>query len=266
VWERWNQFTKIFEKSTNNGASWTPLGLDASIITQGQIDPARLPTADPNIAYTNVNNQFTAYQNINADAARIQLNDTSAAVDKRKFEILSLAQEAWFHFINDAETAQESIPLKLTRTGDAHISANVRAGAGIFEAGRTVPMGHWVSIPYNAGRYGTYPAGTWSVPSGSVARDKYCIIGQTLHYLCMMNAMTTTGSVSHLALALAGLPSMTLSYHCGFARVVLSGPSIETGYLYTQPGDGSIYINRLNSAAWPASIGSIWFSMTFSLV
>jgi hypothetical protein len=45
MWERWNQATKIFEKSTDNGSSWTPLGLDASIITQGLIDPARLPPA-----------------------------------------------------------------------------------------------------------------------------------------------------------------------------------------------------------------------------
>jgi hypothetical protein len=45
MWERWNQATKIFEKSTDNGGSWTPLGLDASIITQGMIDPARLPPA-----------------------------------------------------------------------------------------------------------------------------------------------------------------------------------------------------------------------------
>ena len=47
MWERWNQTTKIFEKSTNNGASWTPLGLDASIITQGVIDSARLPPYPP---------------------------------------------------------------------------------------------------------------------------------------------------------------------------------------------------------------------------
>lgn len=47
MWERWNQSTKIFEKSTNNGASWTPLGLDASIITQGVIDSARLPPYPP---------------------------------------------------------------------------------------------------------------------------------------------------------------------------------------------------------------------------
>jgi hypothetical protein len=64
MWQRWNSTTKIFEKSGDNGASWTPLGLDASIITQGVMDPARLPpyppvvTIPPNIAFTNVENEF----------------------------------------------------------------------------------------------------------------------------------------------------------------------------------------------------------------
>jgi hypothetical protein len=33
------------EKSTDNGGSWTLLDWNASIITQGVIDPARLPPA-----------------------------------------------------------------------------------------------------------------------------------------------------------------------------------------------------------------------------
>jgi len=44
MWQRWNSATKIFEKSDDNGGSWTPLGLDAAIITQGILDAARLPT------------------------------------------------------------------------------------------------------------------------------------------------------------------------------------------------------------------------------
>jgi len=37
MWQRWNGTTKIFEKSSDNGVVWTPLGLDASILTQGSI-------------------------------------------------------------------------------------------------------------------------------------------------------------------------------------------------------------------------------------
>lgn len=44
MWQRWNQSSHIFEKSTDNGGSWTPLGLNASIITEGTIADTRLPS------------------------------------------------------------------------------------------------------------------------------------------------------------------------------------------------------------------------------
>lgn len=56
MWQRWNSGSKIFEKSSDNGASWTPLGLDASILTQGQVAPALLQT------FLNTSNTFTPLQ------------------------------------------------------------------------------------------------------------------------------------------------------------------------------------------------------------
>jgi hypothetical protein len=66
MWQRWVEATKIFEKSSDNGASWTPLGLDASIITQGKIHPDRLPVATlpANVAYKDVNNFFSTDQTV----------------------------------------------------------------------------------------------------------------------------------------------------------------------------------------------------------
>lgn len=50
MWQRWNQSTHIFEKSDNDGASWTPLPLNASIITEGTI---------PGVAYLAAANSFS---------------------------------------------------------------------------------------------------------------------------------------------------------------------------------------------------------------
>lgn len=41
-WQRWNTTTHIFEISTNDGASWAVLPLDASILNQGLVATARL--------------------------------------------------------------------------------------------------------------------------------------------------------------------------------------------------------------------------------
>ena len=57
MWQRYNGTTKIFEKSTDNGGSWAPLGLDAAIITQGTVADARLSA---NIPKLNAANVFTA--------------------------------------------------------------------------------------------------------------------------------------------------------------------------------------------------------------
>jgi len=48
AWQRWNSSTKIFELSTDDGANWAPLGLDAAILTQGIIASiARIATGTP---------------------------------------------------------------------------------------------------------------------------------------------------------------------------------------------------------------------------
>jgi hypothetical protein len=49
MWQRWNGTTRIFEKSSDNGVVWTPLGLDASIITQGVIQIIRADGVADNV-------------------------------------------------------------------------------------------------------------------------------------------------------------------------------------------------------------------------
>jgi len=42
MWQRWNQSTHIFEKSDDDGVSWVPLPLNASVLTEGTLDQGRL--------------------------------------------------------------------------------------------------------------------------------------------------------------------------------------------------------------------------------
>jgi hypothetical protein len=43
-WMRWNETTHIFEYSTNDGVSYIPLPLNASILNEGTVSPGVLPT------------------------------------------------------------------------------------------------------------------------------------------------------------------------------------------------------------------------------
>lgn len=47
MWLRWNQSTNIFEKSTDDGATWSGILLDAIILTQGVLATARIPPISP---------------------------------------------------------------------------------------------------------------------------------------------------------------------------------------------------------------------------
>lgn len=65
-WWRYNSTTHIFEQSVNEGDNWTVPPLNASIITEGVFDPARLGGS---LAYTNAANTFSQKQTLNAGAA-----------------------------------------------------------------------------------------------------------------------------------------------------------------------------------------------------
>jgi hypothetical protein len=44
MWLRWNQSTKIFERSDDLGANWAAIGLSSNIITQDALGVDRIPT------------------------------------------------------------------------------------------------------------------------------------------------------------------------------------------------------------------------------
>lgn len=45
MWQRYNGTTKIFEKSTNDGASWSALDVSAAILLSGNLAVARMPVS-----------------------------------------------------------------------------------------------------------------------------------------------------------------------------------------------------------------------------
>lgn len=76
MWQRWNGTTNIFEKSTDNGATWAALPLDGAIITVGTVVDARLSS---NIPLKNGANTFTANQLISKTRPEIQFLHSGTA-------------------------------------------------------------------------------------------------------------------------------------------------------------------------------------------
>jgi hypothetical protein len=199
MWQRYNSTSHIFEKSVDNGANWSPLGLSAAIITEGTISPSQLPAS---IAYINISNQFVADQILVKTAPRIWLNDSSQPANLKIWDILNNAQRLKFSTSNDSYGTLGSV-LELDRIGNAYV------GAAFFERGRTTAVGYWTNQPFSASEYtvsgGT---GTWTVGAAAVIWNRYTVIGKTMHWSLYISwfsgSNVLTGAATALAIRLPG--------------------------------------------------------------
>lgn len=189
MWERWNQATKIFEKSTDNGASWSPLGLDASIITQGTLGAARLPA---NVALKDAVNVFTKYQTIAAEpagASEVRLYDNTQPVDRRLGRVISYAGNLYLVLTDDAITINHN---QLILAADN----TVRLTGSIFERNRSVALGEWQNVPFVASDYFGTGGLVLTVGAGDIV-SKYTLIGRTMHWQLKISAGDLTGTASN---------------------------------------------------------------------
>jgi hypothetical protein len=141
-----------------------------------------------NVAWTNQANVFTADQTISRGTPRLSFTDTSQPVDTRVFQVVAVNQHFVFQTLNDAQTAAISYPLILNRAGDATV------GKDIYEKGRTVAMGHWQDVPFNAANFTGSSGMTWTVAAGNIVKNRYTLIGKTLHWQLVIYASVLSGT------------------------------------------------------------------------
>src|SRR4249920_3873214 len=122
---RWNDTTHIFEMSTNDGASWSILPLNASVINEGALDNARFPanlTVTGNLGQNGVpanvprldgQNTFTNGDQriIGNPFSRLLLSDTSQPANTRVFDIANYSQSLQIRAMDDALSTIQSSPL-----------------------------------------------------------------------------------------------------------------------------------------------------------
>jgi hypothetical protein len=234
---------------TAAGLGATPLS--GSQVTAGTVADARLSA---NVALKNAANVFTNNQTLQAPNMLFVFTDTSGAVDARLWRIVAYSNGIFrLEALNDAQTVAQTAYL-FDRSG------NFTAAGVHYEQGRAAAMGFRTNIAYNAANYTTYPAGTWTVPSGNIQTNAYSMVGKTAFFAFVISDSTVSAGVTTLAISnpipgAAGTSYATApSFH---------GTLNENGTVYCQPGDANIYIRRPGGVAWPASSGQIMFTLTF---
>lgn len=191
MWQRWNQTTHIFEKSTDNGVVWTPLGLNASIITEGVMDPARLPPVAPlpaNIAYNNINNNFVAqtigsgsiFNGANMLTTYVDAGGLAGAKVWRTLQYQGTNQIRW-ELLSDDQSSVVRTPLMIYSTG--HIATQ-----GTLDIqGLGHPIGTWLDYAATWTSSSVQPA----IGNGSL-RGRYTRVDKTIWFLWEMNSGSTT--------------------------------------------------------------------------
>jgi len=135
-WMRWNETSHIFEYSTD-GVAFGQLPLDAAILTQGIIDPARLPGGsglDPTAPV-----DWTGQQTLVGVAPSLRFTETDQAANAKTWDIQVDALALKFRSLTDAFAGTELMSLsragvlKVTATGAPthELSANVN-GANVL--------------------------------------------------------------------------------------------------------------------------------------
>lgn len=201
MWIRYNPALKYYEKSDNNGASWSQLPLSASSITEGTFPPGVGITG--NIAYTDKSNLFTLDQYIQTSYyPSLIFSNISLPVDSKNWWIRNTnAQTLEFHAINDANTLIQSVPLALTRDGSARIAVHLTAMNGTIRAqgarGAPPGSGPGIELFYQGQGFlhcydinaGTYPP-IMIYTSGGVNVSHHLAVGT---YLTVGQYISSTG-------------------------------------------------------------------------
>jgi hypothetical protein len=188
---------------------------------------------------------------------KLGFNDLSQPANTRRFRIFNANQEFSVEAVDDAEAVLHAKSLKLTRAGDGYIWRD------IYEKQRTTALGHWMDVPYNAANFTVVPSGTWTVPSGSISTYAYCLIGKTM--VLAFYAVNTTVSGSPTQLRVSIPAGMTATREFRTAAIFNDAGTDTTGILGISAGATSVYVGKLQTAAFIAGTSHVFFSLSFQV-
>jgi hypothetical protein len=138
---------------------------------------------------------------------------------------------------------------------------------GVYEHGRTVPMGEWIVAPFDPANFTAYGAMNWIVSSGDQAQFVYTLIGKTMVMSFTIGPTTLTGTPSTLLyIKIPGgyLGAYSLLTMATYVRD-LDRSILRPAYAVTSPAGDRVGIARADELPYDLGTNHLWVygTMTF---
>jgi hypothetical protein len=224
------------------GGSDPLAALSASALTTGTVPDARLSA---NVPLKNTQNTFTTNQIVNAPNPTLIFTDTAAPADARVIYVANTGQRFAMAATKDDYTGGVGI-LTVNRAGDVY------AGRDIYEKGRTVPMGHWISAPFV------------STAPELVGTFQYALVGK-LCFVTVHATGTLPAPIGYLRITLpvGAYCDSAWSGKCFGNAFMYAGAGWEAGF--ANPSNNTIDVWRNLQVAWAAQMVVVSFSICYPL-
>jgi hypothetical protein len=124
----------------------------------------------------------------------ISLVDTAQPANAKVFRLYNASGSLTVDTTDDAVSTQQTVPLKLSRAGDASVYRD------IYEKQRPTPVGHWITFVPTL----TASTGTWT---GATAYAIYSVVGRTLTLEVSLEGGTLSAVTTNLFLSTPIVPA-----------------------------------------------------------
>ena len=147
----------------------------------------------------------------------------------------------------------------VTASGPITTTGSVTAGSvtvtgGIVERGRTVPLGEWIAVPYNASDFSA-SAGTWTVEAADLAPFRYTLIGKTMIVNVRLFPTTLSAAANQLRAKIPGGYVSAVNAEMPI-RAIDSGGR-QTGNALVSTGSNLIAFEKINDTQWAAGTNTV---------
>lgn len=207
----------------------------------GGTDPLAIDTFTM-LARRDVANTFAAAQTLNSSLTFV---DASQPANTRVMRVRNGSQLFIVEMLNDANVSLIQ-PLVVNRVGDISVARD------LYEKGRSLAIGSWAAIPFNAANFTSGAGGTFTVASGNVLNHTYWLIGRTLTISLYVINATIGGAPTVLKVALP--PGMVVANYGATAFSYQIATAFGTGMIQVAPGDSvvNLYQDVGGATPWPA--------------